>query len=43
MGIDFGLLRDYDENREQDWLLLDYTNHEAFANYRRTLNELYRK
>ena len=43
MGNEFGQLREYDESREQDWLLLDYPIHEAFANYRRTLNELYRK
>jgi 1,4-alpha-glucan branching enzyme len=43
MGNEFGQLREYDESREQDWLLLDYPVHEAFANYRRTLNELYRK
>ena len=43
MGNEFGQLREYDESREQDWLLLDYPIHEAFANYRCTLNELYRK
>ena len=43
MGNEFGQLREWDESREQDWLLLDYPIHEAFANYRRTLNELYRK
>ena len=43
MGNEFGQLREYDESREQDWLLLDYPIHEAFASYRRTLNELYRK
>ena len=43
MGNEFGQLREYDESREQDWLLLDYPIHDAFANYRRTLNELYRK
>ena len=43
MGNEFGQLREYDESREQDWLLLDYPIHKAFANYRRTLNELYRK
>ena len=43
MGNEFGQLREYDESREQDWLLLDYPIHEAFANYRRTLNELYQK
>ncbi len=43
MGNKIGQLREYDESREQDCAPLDSSIHEAFANYRRTLNELYRK
>lgn len=41
MGNEFGQLREYDEARAQDWMLLDYPNHDAFAAFRRALNALY--
>lgn len=41
MGNEFGQLREWDEKREQDWLLLEYPNHDAFAKYMRDLNQCY--
>lgn len=41
MGNEFGQLREWDERREQDWLLLDYPIHDAFAAYRRALAGIY--
>lgn len=35
MGNEIGQFREWDEKREQDWMLLDYPAHEAF----RTLYE----
>ncbi|MBR5251612.1 MAG: 1,4-alpha-glucan branching protein GlgB [Oscillospiraceae bacterium] len=43
MGGEFGQLREWDEKREQDWLLLDYPNHVQFAQYMQDLNNLYLK
>lgn len=40
MGNEFGQLREWDEAREQDWLLLKYPKHDAFRTYIRELNLL---
>lgn len=41
MGNEFGQLREWDEKREQDWMLLDYPIHSGFARFMRDLNRLY--
>ncbi|MGR1082672.1 1,4-alpha-glucan branching protein GlgB [Olegusella massiliensis] len=41
MGSEFGQLREWDEKREQDWMLLEYPVHQAFARYCRELNHCY--
>ena len=41
MGNEFGQLREWDEKREQDWLLLDYPIHSGFARFMKDLNILY--
>ena len=41
MGGEFGQLREWDEKREQDWLLLDYPVHDAFRRFVWELNGLY--
>lgn len=41
MGNEFGQLREWDEKREQDWLLLDYPIHRNFARFMKDLNTLY--
>lgn len=41
MGNEFAQLREFDESREQDWMLLKYPNHDDFHRYRRALNEAY--
>ena len=41
MGNEFSQLREYDESREQDWLLLDYPTHEAMQQFVRELNHFY--
>ena len=41
MGGELGQLREWDEKREQDWLLLQYPNHDAFHRMLRDLNRLY--
>lgn len=43
MGCEFGQLREWDEEREQDWLLLKYPNHDAFLSYMKELNNAYQK
>ena len=43
MGTELAQFIEWNFRQSLDWLLLDYPIHEAFANYRRTLNELYRK
>ena len=43
MGNEFGQLREWDEKREQDWLLLDYPIHSGFARFMKDLNDLYLK
>ncbi len=41
MGNEFGQLREWDEQREQDWLLLSYPIHDAFHRFIRDLNHCY--
>lgn len=41
MGNEFGQLREWDEKREQDWMLLDYPIHRNFARFMKDLNTLY--
>ena len=41
MGNEFGQLREWDEKREQDWMLLDYPIHSGFARFMKDLNILY--
>ncbi len=33
MGNELGMFREFDEKRENDWFLLDYSRHAAFARY----------
>lgn len=40
MGNEFGQLREWDEAREQDWLLLRYPKHDAFRSFIRELNAI---
>ena len=41
MGGELGQLREWDEKREQDWMLLQYPIHDAFNRMMRDLNRLY--
>lgn len=41
MGSEFGQLREWDENREQDWDMLNYPIHDAFHHYMMELNNIY--
>ena len=41
MGNEIGHFREWDERREQDWLLLDYPIHDAFYHYISELNHIY--
>lgn len=41
MGNEFAQLREWDESREQDWMVLRYPNHDAFRCYRAALHHLY--
>lgn len=41
MGNEFGQLREWDEKREQDWMILKYPNHDAFQHYMIELNRIY--
>lgn len=43
MGNEFGQLREWDEKREQDWMLFQYDKHRAFYRYMCELNHLYLK
>ncbi|GAA6394482.1 1,4-alpha-glucan branching protein GlgB [Clostridiales bacterium] len=43
MGNEIGQLREWDENREQDWNLLQYPKHDAFLHFISDLNKLYLK
>lgn len=41
MGSEFGQLREWDEGREQDWMLRRYPLHDGFYHFVRDLNRLY--
>lgn len=41
MGNEIGQLREWDERREQDWDILTFPAHDAFARFMRELNSLY--
>lgn len=41
MGNEFGQLREWSEEREQDWDILKYPMHDSFHKYVRELNRLY--
>ncbi len=43
MGNELGQLREWDEKREQDWLLLDYPIHDAFHTFMQDLQKLYQE
>ncbi len=42
MGNELGQLREWDENRQQDWLLLKYPLHDSFHRFVRELSMLYK-
>lgn len=41
MGGEWAQLREWDEKREQDWLLMDFPVHDAFRHYMADLSKLY--
>lgn len=41
MGNEFGQFREWDENREQDWNLLEYPIHDAFHHFYQKIATLY--
>lgn len=41
MGNEIGQFREWDENRQQDWNLLEVPKHEEFSKYMRELNKIY--
>lgn len=41
MGNEFAQLREWDESREQDWMLLTYPIHDAFYHFSAALNAFY--
>ena len=43
MGAEVAQLREWDENREQDWFLRQYPNHDAFFRFCSELNHIYAK
>lgn len=43
MGNEFGQLREWDEKKEQDWMLLSYPAHDSFHHFFRELNSYYLK
>lgn len=43
MGSEIAQLREWDENREQDWFLRKYPQHDSFYHYCKDLNKLYLK
>ncbi len=43
MGNELGQLREWDENREQDWDILSYPIHDAFAAFMKDVSRLYLK
>jgi 1,4-alpha-glucan branching enzyme len=42
MGNELAHFREWDENRELDWFLLEYTKHAAFNRFVRDLNHIYK-
>lgn len=42
MGNELAHFREWDEKREMDWFLLDYSRHNAFARYFQDINRIYR-
>ena len=42
MGYEFAQLREWDEDREQDWFMLQYPNHDAFWRFNRELGAIYK-
>jgi len=42
MGNELAHFREWDENLELDWFLLDYKKHSMFQRYMRDLNQIYR-
>ncbi len=43
MGNEFGQFREWDEKREQDWMLMDFPLHDAFHGFMKELNHIYLK
>ncbi len=43
MGSEFGQFIEWDENKELDWMLLDYEKHEKMRHFVRELNHVYRE
>ena len=41
MGNEIGMLREWDENRELDWNILEYPIHNQFTRFMRDLNYVY--
>lgn len=41
MGSEIGQLREWDEKREQDWMLRKFPAHDSFYHYMQELNHLY--
>ncbi len=41
MGNEIGQFREWDEKKEQDWMLLDYPAHDSFHHYMMKLNRIY--
>lgn len=42
MGNELAHFREWDENRELDWFLLEYAKHAAFKRFMQDLNQIYR-
>ncbi len=43
MGNEIGQLREWDENRQQDWDILNYAAHDSFAKYMKDLCSIYQE
>jgi len=43
MGSEFGQFKEWNHEKELDWMLLDYPRHEQLRQYYKALNELYRE
>lgn len=41
MGNEFGQLREWDEKREQDWMMRKYPVHDSFYHFMKELNQIY--